>query len=70
VAEKHSGYQVGGTSPFGMKKRMPVYVERSILGLQRIYINGGARGFLVAISPRDLERLLSPLPVDAAAPPA
>jgi Cys-tRNA(Pro) deacylase len=66
VAEKHSGYQVGGTSPFGLKKRLPLYAERTIMGLERIYINAGARGFLVEISPKDLERALSPLPVDAA----
>jgi len=66
TAEKHSGYQVGGTSPFGLKKRMPIYVERSILGLERIYINGGARGFLVRITPGDLLSVLSPVPVDAA----
>ena len=65
VAQRHSGYQVGGTSPFGTKKRMPVYVERSILDLPKIYINGGRRGFLVSISSRDLNTL-SPLLVDAA----
>ena len=63
VADRHSGYQVGGTSPFGLRRHMPVYWERSIGGLERIYINGGARGFLVGIAPRDLERVLSPLPV-------
>ena len=66
VAEKHSGYQVGGTSPFGLKKRMPVFAERTIAGLARIYINGGARGFLVEISPADLVAALSPALVDAA----
>lgn len=66
TAEKHSGYLVGGTSPFGLKKRMPLYVERTILALERIYINGGARGFLVEISPNDLATVLSPVPVDAA----
>ena len=65
VAQRHSGYQVGGTSPFGTKKRMPIYVERSILELPRIYINGGRRGFLVCISSKDLN-VLGPLPVDAA----
>jgi len=64
VANRHSGYLVGGTSPFGTRKTMPVYVERSILDLPRIYINGGARGFLVAISPGDLVRVLHPTPVD------
>jgi len=66
VADRHSGYQVGGTSPFGLKRAMPVYVERSILVLSRIYINGGARGFLVSMSPADLARVLSPTPVDVA----
>lgn len=66
VADRHSGYQVGGTSPFGLKRPMPVYVERSILALPRLFINGGARGFLVSISPTDLARVLSPSPVDVA----
>ena len=66
VADRHSGYQVGGTSPFGLKRAMPVYVEQSILGLPRIYINGGARGFLVAIDPRDLDRVLKPTRVEVA----
>jgi Cys-tRNA(Pro) deacylase len=66
VADRHSGYQVGGTSPFGLKRAMPVYVERSILELPRIYINGGARGFLVALAPEDLTRVLSPIVVDVA----
>ena len=66
VAQKHTGYLVGGTSPFGTRKAMPVYLERSIADLDRIYINGGARGFLVSLSPRDLARVLSPALVDAA----
>ena len=66
VADRHSGYQVGGTSPFGLKRAMPVFVERSILALPRLYINGGARGFLVSIAPADLARVLSPTPVDVA----
>jgi len=65
VAQRHSGYQVGGTSPFGTKKKMPVFLERSILELPKIYINGGRRGFLVCISSKDLNTL-SPLLVDAA----
>jgi Cys-tRNA(Pro) deacylase len=65
VAQRHSGYQVGGTSPFGTKKRMPVYLERSILALPKIYINGGRRGFLVGIDPGVLNRL-GPRLVDAA----
>lgn len=60
-AFEHSGYIVGGCSPFGTKKRMPVYVERSILELERIYINGGQRGFLVGIAPGELVRLLAPV---------
>jgi Cys-tRNA(Pro) deacylase len=66
TANRHSGYQVGGTSPLGTRKPMPVYVERSILDLPRIYVNGGSRGFLVGVSPRDLAALLSPTPVDVA----
>jgi Cys-tRNA(Pro) deacylase len=58
VAQRHSGYQIGGTSPFATRKQMPVYVERSILQLPRIYINGGRRGFLVGIDPRELARVL------------
>jgi len=65
VAQRHSGYQVGGTSPFGTKKKLPVFLERSILELPKIYINGGRRGFLVGIDPKELEKL-SPLLVDAA----
>jgi Cys-tRNA(Pro) deacylase len=64
VANRHSGYLVGGTSPFGTRKAMPVYVERTILELPRIYINGGARGFLVGIAPADLVRVLNPTPVE------
>lgn len=66
VAQKHTGYLVGGTSPFGTRKAMPVYLERSIVDLDRIYINGGARGFLVSLTPPDLVRVLSPTLVDAA----
>jgi Cys-tRNA(Pro) deacylase len=66
VAERHSGYLVGGTSPFGTRRRMPVYVERSILDLPKIYINGGHRGYLVGIAPADLVRVLSPTLVDVA----
>src|SRR5829696_2013134 len=58
VADRHSGYQIGGTSPFGLKRPMPIYVEASILELPLIYINGGARGFLVAIAPTELARVL------------
>jgi Cys-tRNA(Pro) deacylase len=66
VAERHSGYQVGGTSPFGTRKRMPVYVERSVLDLPKIYINGGRRGYLVGIAPAVLTGLLAATPVDCA----
>ena len=66
VADRHSGYQVGGTSPFGLRRAMPVYCEKSIAALERIWINGGARGFLVGISPRDLERVLAPTLVEVA----
>jgi Cys-tRNA(Pro) deacylase len=66
VAQKHTGYLVGGTSPFGTRKAMPVFVERTIADLDRIYINGGRRGFLIALSPADLVRALSPTLVDAA----
>ncbi len=66
VADRHSGYQVGGTSPFGTRKEMPVYCEESIFDLERIYINGGKRGYLIALSPADLKRVLKPIPVSAA----
>src|SRR5436190_11075190 len=60
VAQRHSGYQVGGTSPFGLRKAMPVYAERSITSLPLLYINGGSRGFLVSLEPAELMRLVSP----------
>jgi len=66
AAQRHTGYQVGGTSPFGTRKPLPVFIERSILELPVIYINGGRRGFLVRIATADLERVLEPTPVDAA----
>jgi prolyl-tRNA editing enzyme YbaK/EbsC (Cys-tRNA(Pro) deacylase) len=66
VADRHSGYQVGGTSPFGLKRAMPVYCERTIGELPRVYINGGARGFLVGISATDLFRVLDPVMVQVA----
>ena len=66
AAQRHTGYQVGGTSPFGTRKNLPVYVERSILELPAIYINGGNRGFLVEISPQILTDLLRAQPVDCA----
>ena len=66
VAQRHSGYQVGGTSPFGTRKKMPIYVERTILELPKIYINGGRRGFLVGVEPVEISRTLAPVLVDAA----
>jgi Cys-tRNA(Pro) deacylase len=66
VAQRHSGYQVGGTSPFGVRKAMPVFVEASILTLPRICINGGRRGYLVGIEPRVLTDLLGARPVSCA----
>ncbi len=69
VANRHSGYLVGGTSPFGTRKAMPVCMERTILELPRIYLNGGSRGFLVGLAPSEVVRLLSPTLVDAAIAP-
>lgn len=66
VANRHSGYLVGGTSPFGTRKQMPVYIEQSILALPRIAINGGRRGYLVAIEPQVCVRLLGAQPVRCA----
>jgi Cys-tRNA(Pro) deacylase len=66
VAERHTGYAVGGTSPFGTRKPLPVYVERTVLDLDRIYINGGRRGLLVAIAPAELVRVLRAVPVESA----
>jgi len=66
VAEKHTGYLVGGTSPFGVRKVMPVYLEASILDLPLIYINGGKRGFLVSLPLTELQRLLQPTLVNVA----
>jgi Cys-tRNA(Pro) deacylase len=68
VAQRHSGYQVGGTSPFGLRKPMPVYVQQSVLELDRIYVNGGRRGFLVGIRPAVLDVALGARPVDCALP--
>ncbi|MFZ6649745.1 Cys-tRNA(Pro) deacylase [Undibacterium sp. TJN25] len=66
VAQRHSGYMIGGTSPFGTKKAMPVYVEKSILALEKIYINGGRRGYLIGIDPTVLEASLYAKPVECA----
>ena len=66
VAQRHSGYLIGGTSPFGTKKRMPVYVEETVLALPRILINGGRRGYLVGIDPQVLTDPLGAKPVHCA----
>jgi Cys-tRNA(Pro) deacylase len=66
VADRHSGYQVGGTSPFGTRKAMPIYAERSITELPYLYVNGGRRGYLVGMTPTDLVRVLHPVLVDIA----
>ncbi|HEU0199751.1 MAG TPA: aminoacyl-tRNA deacylase [Burkholderiaceae bacterium] len=68
VAQRHTGYQVGGTSPFGTRKTLPVYVERSVLALPRIFINGGQRGYLVGIGPTVLTKHLHAQPVECALP--
>ena len=68
VAQRHSGYLVGGTSPFGLRKAMPIYVQQSILALPRICINGGRRGFLVGLDPQVLTTALGARPVDCASP--
>ena len=66
TADKLSGYQVGGTSPFGTRRKMPVYCEASILQLSRIYINGGRRGYTISLEPGELRRVLDPTPVSVA----
>lgn len=66
VALKHTGYMVGGISPFGTKKHLPIYVEETILSLPRIFINAGRKGLLVEMSPADLARVLQPIPVQVA----
>lgn len=66
VAERHTGYRVGGTSPFGVRRPMPVWVEATVLGLPRILINGGRRGYLVGIAPEVLVQLLAAQPVACA----
>ena len=66
VAQRHTGYMVGGTSPFGTRKPLPVYVERTILDLPRVYLNGGRRGLLVGIPPAEITRTLHASPVDVA----
>jgi Cys-tRNA(Pro) deacylase len=64
IAQRHSGYQVGGTSPFATRKAMPVYLEKTVLDLPRIYVNGGRRGYLVGLAPSDLARVLEPVLVE------
>nr|WP_218110004.1 aminoacyl-tRNA deacylase [Oligoflexus tunisiensis] len=68
VADRHSGYQVGGTSPFGTRRKMPVYYEASMLALDKVYINGGKRGFLLGMNPYDIIRILQAEPVQVAIP--
>jgi Cys-tRNA(Pro) deacylase len=70
TAKRHTGYLVGGTSPFGTRRALPVYMERSILELGTIYVNGGRRGFLVGVSPREIVSLLSAALVDVGTGPA
>ena len=65
-ATRHSGYQVGGCSPFGLRKPMPVFMEESILALDRILINGGKRGFLVGLPPKEVLRVVKPTLVNVA----
>ena len=67
-AQRHSGYQVGGCSPFGLRKELPIFMERSILDLPRILINAGQRGRLVEIDPKEIVRTLCPTLVEAAIP--
>jgi Cys-tRNA(Pro) deacylase len=64
VAERHTGYLVGGTSPFGTRKVLPVYVQRTILEIDRVYVNGGRRGYLIAIVPQVFIDVLHATPVD------
>jgi Cys-tRNA(Pro) deacylase len=68
TANRHTGYLVGGTSPFGTRCSMPIYMEETILALPRIYINGGKRGYLVGMDPRDAARMLQPVLVQAGIP--
>ena len=70
VADRHSGYQVGGTSPFGTRRAMPVYMQATIVPLPRVYINGGRRGYLLGLAPADVVRVLKPALVDIATAPA
>ncbi len=67
VANKHSGFVVGGTSPFGTKKKMAVYIQKTILDLPLVYINGGKRGYLVSLNPQEIKRVLKPVEVEITA---
>ena len=69
AAHRHTGYLVGGTSPFGTRKHLPVYMEESILSLPVVYINGGKRGFLLEMTPQDVQQVLQPTLVQAALDP-
>ena len=66
VANRHTGYLIGGTSPFGTRKAMPVYAEKTIFELPKMYINGGRRGYLVGVVPAEIERVLKVMRVEAA----
>jgi Cys-tRNA(Pro) deacylase len=66
AAQRHTGYMVGGTSPFGTKKTIPVFLQKSILDLPLVYINGGRRGYLVGVHPHDILRVLKPTIVEVA----
>ncbi|MDK2123657.1 Cys-tRNA(Pro) deacylase [Parachitinimonas caeni] len=68
VANRHSGYMVGGTSPLGTRKAMPVYMEQSILNLPKMYVNGGKRGFLVGVDPKAIAKILNAVLVEIAIP--
>lgn len=68
IADRHSGYQVGGTSPFGTRRAMPIYMQATIAALPVLYVNGGKRGMLVSMAPSELVRVLAPTLVDAAVP--
>lgn len=70
VAERHTGYQVGGTSPFGLRKPLPIYMEKSITTLDHIYVNGGRRGFLVRVDPREVATALEAGLVEVAVVPS
>lgn len=68
VSQRYTGYQLGGTSPFGTRRVLPIYIQRTILDLPRVYINGGRRGFLIGIEPHAITRILAPTVVDVAVP--